>query len=217
MHALTTQSGKRIKWTEEAERAFEQIKVDISNMQTLVFVDDDAPIFLHTDACKYGLGGYLFQVVGGIERPISFYSKSLRGAELNWSTIEQECYGIICAVREFDHLLRGRPFTIRTDHANLVLMNISQAKKVIRWKMELMEYDFDIEHIAGVDNVVADVISRCVDDMEQPPEKRRRVNAVKMCRIRLQVYDDTNTTCRPSQALARLHIPPEVSDEVLHR
>ena len=217
MHALTTQSGKRIKWTEEAERAFKQIKIDISNLQTLFFVDDDAPVFLHTDAYKYGLGGYLFQVVEGVERPISFYSKSLRGAELNWSTIEQECYGIICAVREFDHLLRGRPFTIRTDHANLVLMNISQAKKVIRWKMELMEYDFDIEHIAGVENIVADVISRCVDDMELPPEKRRRVNEMKVCRVRLQVHDDTDTTCRPSQALARLHIPPEVlklSDEV---
>ena len=217
MHALTTTSGKRITWTQEAERAFEKIKVDISNLQTLFFVDDSAPIFLHTDACKYGLGGYLFQVVDGVERPISFYSRSLKGAELNWSTIEQECFGIICAVREFDHLLRGRQFTIRTDHANLVLMNISQAKKVIRWKMELMEYDFEIEHIAGVDNIVADVISRCVDDMELPPEKRRRVQTARMSRIRLGVHDDSDPTCRPSQALARLHIPPDmlrISDEV---
>ena len=64
---------------------------------------------------------------------------------------------------------------------------------------------------------MADVISRCVDDMELPPEKRRRVNEMKLCRVRLQVHDDTDTTCRPSQALARLHIPPEVlklSDEV---
>ena len=94
---------------------------------------------------------------------------------------------------------------------------MSQAKKVIRWKMELMEYDFDIEHIAGVDNIVADVISRCVDDLEQPPEKRRRINAVQMRRIRLSGNDDPTAPSRPSQALARLHIPPELlglSDEV---
>ena len=220
MHALTTQTGKRIKWTDEAERAFEKIKIDVSNLQTLFFIDDDAPIFLHTDACKYGLGGYLFQMVEGVERPISFYSRSLKGAELNWSTIEQECFGIVCAVREFDHLLRGRPFTIRTDHANLVLMNISQAKKVIRWKMELMEYDFEIEHIAGVDNIVADAISRCVDDMEQPPEKRRRINAVEMRRIRLTIDDNATAVTSPSQVLARLHIPPEVlglSNEVFNK
>ena len=220
MHALTTQAGKRIRWTEEAERAFEKIKIDVSNLQTLFFIDDDAPVFLHTDACKYGLGGYLFQMVGEVERPISFYSRSLKGAELNWSTIEQECFGIVCAVREFDHLLRGRPFTIRTDHANLVLMNISQAKKVIRWKMELMEYDFEIEHIAGVDNIVADAISRCVDDMEQPPEKRRRVDTVKLSRMRLLQDDNAEAPSRPSQVLARLHIPPEVlglSNEVFNK
>ena len=215
LHRLTTQPGKRLTWDREAEDAFEKIKVDISNLQTLFFVDDDAPVFLHTDACKYGLGGYLFQLINGVERPISFYSRSLKGAELNWSTIEQECFGIICAVREFDYLLRGRPFTIRTDHANLVLMNISQAKKVIRWKMELMEYDFEIEHIAGVENIVADVISRCVDDMEQPPEKRRRTGAAQMARLRLAVCGEDVE--RVTQALARLHIPPEVlklSDEV---
>ena len=79
-----------------------------------------------------------------------------------------------------------------------------------------MEYDFEIEHIAGVDNIVADVISRCVDDLELPPEKRRRVQVARMCRLRLGVCDNTDPTCRASQALARLHIPPEVlqlSDE----
>ena len=221
MHKLTTQKGRRLQWTEEAEQAFAKIKIDISNLQMLYFMDDNAPIFLHTDACKYGLGGYLFQLIDGVERPISFFSKSLKGRELDWSTIEQECFGIICAVREFDHLLRGRHFTIRTDHANLVLMNLSQAKKVVRWKMELMEYDFDIEHIAGEQNIVADAISRCVDDLEQPPEKRRRVNAILMRRILLSGNsDDPEASSDPSTSLARLHIPPEVvglSDEVFNR
>ena len=220
LHKLTTQKGRRLQWTEEAEQAFLKIKDDISNLQMLFFIDESAPVFLHTDACKYGLGAYLFQIIEGVERPISFFSRSLKGAELNWSTIEQECFGIVCAVREFDHLLRGRHFTIRTDHANLVLMNMSQAKKVIRWKMELMEYDFSIEHIAGVNNVVADVISRCVDDFEQPPEKRRRIDAAKMCRIRLSGSDNDDASSSLPQALARLTIPAEVeglSDEVFNK
>ena len=220
MYQLTNQKGRRLQWTEEAEQAFEKIKIDVSNLQMLYFIDDNAPIFLHTDACKYGLGGYLYQLIDGIERPISFFSKSLKGRELDWSTIEQECFGIICAVRAFDHLLRGRHFTIRTDHANLVLMNLSQAKKVIRWKMELMEYDFDIEHIAGVDNIVADGISRCVDDLEQPPEKRRRVEAKQMRRLILSGSDNPSAVSELAQVLARLHIPPEVvglSDEVFNK
>ena len=33
---------------------------------------------------------------------------------------------------------------------------------VVRWKLALMQYDFDIEHISGVKIVVADYLSRLV-------------------------------------------------------
>jgi len=33
---------------------------------------------------------------------------------------------------------------------------------VIRWKIAVQEYDFDIEHIPGVDNIVADGLSRLI-------------------------------------------------------
>ena len=33
---------------------------------------------------------------------------------------------------------------------------------VVRWKLALMQYDFDIEHISGVKNIVADNLSRLV-------------------------------------------------------
>jgi hypothetical protein len=32
--------------------------------------------------------------------------------------------------------------------------------KVMRWKMTIQEFDCDIEHIPGVDNIVADGLSR---------------------------------------------------------
>ena len=34
--------------------------------------------------------------------------------------------------------------------------------KVVLWKLALMQYDFDIEHISGAKNVVADYLSRLV-------------------------------------------------------
>ena len=41
------------------------------------FMSDTAPITLHTDASDYGVGGYLFQTVDGIDQPVAFVSKSL--------------------------------------------------------------------------------------------------------------------------------------------
>jgi hypothetical protein len=161
--------GKKLQWNTEGSRAFAATKSAIADLQTLWFLVDDQPVYLHTDACEYGVGAYCFQVIDGKERPVTFYSKSLSGPQLRWSTIDKECFAIVLALREFEYLLRHRHFRLRTDHANLTKMNISQSPRVVRWKMEMMEYDFDIEHIAGKANIVADSLSRLVPDESNRP------------------------------------------------
>jgi hypothetical protein len=47
-------------------------------------------IVVMTDASDYGIAAYIYQVIGGKEQPIAFMSKSLHGAQLNWSVIEKE-------------------------------------------------------------------------------------------------------------------------------
>jgi hypothetical protein len=115
---------------------------------------------LYTDASDYGIGGAVFQMVDGVEHPIAFMSKTLSSQECGWSTIEKECYAIVYAFRKFEYLLRGQTFTVRTDHENLKYINDPPSPKVRRWKVALQEFDFYLEHIAGVLNVVADGFSR---------------------------------------------------------
>ena len=57
------------------------------------FVDEKASIYLQTDS-KYGIGEYLFQTVGGVEKPVAFLSKTLDKTKLKWTTIEKEGYAI---------------------------------------------------------------------------------------------------------------------------
>ena len=61
---------------------------------------------------------------------------------------------------QFQYLLRDAKFDLHTDHANLVFIRDSGSPKVIRWKIDLQEYDFDLKHIAGPLNHVADYMSR---------------------------------------------------------
>ena len=117
-------------------------------------------MFLHTDASDYGIGAYLFQVKDGVEYPIQFLSKAFDSTQLRWHTNEKEAYATIYAVRKLKPLLRDIHFTLRTDHKNLIYINEHASAKVMRWKLDLMEYDFDIEHIPGVKNEVADCFSR---------------------------------------------------------
>ena len=80
----------------------------------MYFMSDTAPITLHTDASDYGVGGYLFQTVDGVNQPIAVVS--LTSAQLRWSVIQKEAYGIYYSCMYLESLLRDRPFTIRTDH-----------------------------------------------------------------------------------------------------
>ena len=51
----------------------------------MLFMSDIAPITLHTDASDYGVGGYLFQTVDGIDQPVAFVSKSLNSKRSLWN------------------------------------------------------------------------------------------------------------------------------------
>ena len=61
---------------------------------------------------------------------------------------------------KWEHHLRDVHFTLQTDHKNLTCLNTEIKQKVQRWKFIVQEYDFDVEHIAGKDNIVADGLSR---------------------------------------------------------
>ena len=161
------QRTRKIQWTPEAEKAFEDIKDAINNCPQLFFLDytEGLPIYLHTDASTYGIGAYLFQVVDGHERPIAFISKTLNEQQIKkWSTPEKEAYAIFYSLQKLEYLLRDAKFTLRTDHKNLTLpfLNNEQNARVKRWKLAIQQFDFNIEYIKGEENIVADHLSRLV-------------------------------------------------------
>ena len=146
--------------TEEEKQIFFQVRDTVANCPALFFVSEHAPIVVMTDASDYGIGAYIYQLVDNKEQPIVLMSKSLHGAELNWSTVEKEAFAIFATLTKHNHLLRDNKFLLRTDHKNLTNINMDSSQKVKRWKLALQEFDFDIEHVAGKNNFVADTCSR---------------------------------------------------------
>jgi hypothetical protein len=72
------------------------------------------------------------------------------------STFEKEAYGMCYAVKELRQYLMGKPFTLLTDHRNLVWIETSIVPKIIRIRLYLQTFDFVVMHIPGRDNVFAD-------------------------------------------------------------
>ena len=152
-------------WTEEAEKAFRDLQTAIQNLAKLYFTNEDGKVVLETDASDYGVGGYLYYTLPTNpdpkeQFPIAFMSKSLDKTQQRWDTPEKESFAIFLALRKWDHLLRHIHFLLRTDHKNLTYLNFAGSAKVYRWKLAVQGYDFDVEHVPGKENIVADVLSR---------------------------------------------------------
>ena len=63
-------------------------------------------------------------------------------------------------------LLRDRLFTVRTDHRNLLFITEASNPMIVRWYMALSEFSFTLEFIPGVDNDIADSLSRLCRNIE---------------------------------------------------
>ena len=140
-----------------SDLAFSQLK-DIISLQTKLLEGD--PIYLLTDTSDYGIGGYLYQLIDNVEKPIAFISKSQTESQLHWPTNQKEIYSIIYSIRQLEYLLRDRFFHLLTDHKNLTFVNDIVNAMVIHWKVALMRYDFDVTKISGVKKIVADLLNR---------------------------------------------------------
>ena len=78
-----------------------------------------------------------------------------------YSVTELELLSIVETLKEFKGMLWGQKIKVYTDHKNLVQDALGMTSdRVYRWRLLLEEYGPEIVYIKGVDNTVADAISR---------------------------------------------------------
>ena len=184
---------KSIEWNEDCDKAFKDAKDALSKATLLSHPGRDAETTLTVDASDIAIGGVLEQKVHGKFRPISFFSKKLSQAERKYSAFDRELLGIVRAIEHFRHFVEGRPFTIYTDHKPLTTVLSSQTERSPRQTRHLSfiaEFTSDIRHVKGVDNEVADNLSRVEAiraieatasqvDVNRLAEEQRRSNEVQ--------------------------------------
>ena len=98
----------------------------------------------------------------GRVRPVYFYSKTLQGPELNYSTFEQACLAVVYTVKKFRPYVLGRSVVVFTDHAPLkwLFSKTDLTGRPARWQMILAEFDIEVRTKPGVKNGNADGMSR---------------------------------------------------------
>ena len=129
----------------------------------LGYSSSDAGFIYDCDCSSYGMGAVLSHKQDGVERVISYYSKSFTKVERNYCVTRQEIFTVVSSVKHYHHYLYSAKFTIRTDHSALrwLLKTLKNPEgQVSRWIEVLSAYNFSIEQRAGKLHGNCDGLSR---------------------------------------------------------
>ncbi|GFW58903.1 retrovirus-related Pol polyprotein from transposon 297 [Trichonephila clavipes] len=156
------------EWTSETQEAFDDIKKAILNPPVLALPDQNAELQITTDASSRGIGAVLEQKYPNSEvKPLYFFSKKLNPSQSKYNATVLEFFAIYTALNFFRPFLLGRKFKVFTDHKTLAgfLSNKNPSSKILRWKLALEEFNYDIHYIRGSLNSVADHLSRYINNI----------------------------------------------------
>lgn len=159
--------GTAWTWGIREQQALDNIKKLFIDTIQLSHPDFEKPYYLQTDSSGIGMAGILYQTdKEGQIKIMGFHSKALRGAQLNWTVTEQEFYAVINCLEKFETYLRGSKVIIRTDHKALTFVKNWRLynARVSRWINYLENFQYEVQHIKGKENIAADILSR------YPPE-----------------------------------------------
>jgi hypothetical protein len=197
---LKGDNKKKFEWPPEADKAFNNIKQQISKAVLLSFPDYNQPFHIYTDASNYQIGAVILQQdeTGRYKPPVGFFSKKMNDAQKKYTVTEQELLSIVETLRNYRCMLLGRHITIFTDHKNLTFEKFA-SNRVARWRLYVEEFGPELKYLPGKHNVVADALSRLpmretndIDETDDtdPPELMEIADIDDHCPVDYRILAD---------------------------
>ena len=102
-------------WQEEHQKAFQNLKQVITEVQVLAYYDSEKDNLIQSAASLKGIGCVLIQD----GRPVCYASRSSTETEWRYSNIERELLAACWSLEKFNHYVFGKKAVIETDHKPL--------------------------------------------------------------------------------------------------
>ena len=183
--------GTSFLWSDECEEAFCYLKESLANAKLLVYPDFSKPFLLQTDASDKGIGFVLAQEVDNCLQPIQFGGRVLSETEQRYCVTDKELLAVYYAVKTCEIYLLGHQFLVYTDHKPLSYLKEFKdiQNRRFRWISYLEEMGARVRYIPGKENVVADFLSRNIQDLQGKAEGNFEVGAFRLETLNYDVVD----------------------------
>ncbi|CAM8998997.1 unnamed protein product [Rhodiola kirilowii] len=157
------------EFTNACKEAFNELKKALTSTPIIQTPDWKKPFEIMCDASDFAVGAVLGQKIDKKAGVIYYASRTLDPAQRNYSTTEKELLAVVFALEKFRPYLLGAKVIVYSDHAAIrYMMKKKEAKpRLIRWILLLQEFDVEIRDKKGIENTVADHLSRIVQKEEE--------------------------------------------------
>jgi RNase H-like domain found in reverse transcriptase/Reverse transcriptase (RNA-dependent DNA polymerase)/Integrase zinc binding domain/Retroviral aspartyl protease len=200
LNQLTRKNSKFV-WSSDCQTSFDTLKQALINPPILQYPDFSKQFILTTDASDLACGAVLSQNFDGIELPIAYASKSFTKGESHKATILKELTAIHWAIKHFRCYLYGNKFLVKSDHRPLVYLFSMKdpSSKLTRMRLDLEEFDFEIQYLKGKDNVGPDALSRIsINDLTKLQENTAQLFVIT--RAKAKLLESNEGIARPKDA-----------------
>ena len=152
----------KFSWDGDCQKSFEELRSHLTTSPIVQAPDWQLPSEVMCDASDLSIGAVLGQREGVKPYVVYYASKTLNEAQRNYTTTEKELLAVVYTSDKFRAYLVGSDIVIFTDHSTLKCLLTKQNAKarLIRWVFLLQEFNLQIKDKKGVENVVADHLSR---------------------------------------------------------
>lgn len=176
MAELSHKERRLSEWSDPQDNSLAALKLAIIEAVSLHRLPADAKppldFVIRSDASDVGCAAMISYIGDdNDELPITFFHHKWTGAELNYSTHEQETLGALLPLEAYRSTLLGHNLTCVTDHKSL-LQTLAPAyrpkvpaARIDRWRRRFAPFQVTLEHRPGTQLVVADALSRVGSSM----------------------------------------------------
>ena len=129
-------------------------------------------------------------------RPVVFISRGLSDAEKHCAQIEKEALAVTWACERLSSYLLGLTFRLETDHKPLVPILSTKAldelpPRVLRFRLRLPKFDFEVTHVPGKELITADTLSRATVKQAHTHRKIKTEKERLLC-----LWTQSETACQ---------------------